>query len=200
MNAWICSFSERVAKVEIAAVIVLTGLIPALVITNVLSRIAKMPIYWIDEASILAMIWLALIGTSLSIKKRDSLSVELLAELVENRMVAIMVLVLSDISAILFGSIFLVLCYIWFDPVLLYSVGFDFAEFSSVSFNFVYEEQTQTMSIAKFWFWLVLPVIGTTITLHGVANLAEVIRTRGRRQAPSAISNSELEIERGRMQ
>ena len=199
MNAWICAFSEGVAKIEMAAVTVLTGLIPALVITNVLSRIVKMPIYWIDEASILAMVWLALIGTSLSIKKRESLSVELLAELVKNRVVAIIALVLSDISSILFGSIFLVLCYIWFDPVLLYSVGFDVAAFSSVNFNFVYEEQTQTMPIAKFWFWLVLPVIGTTITLHGAANLIGVIRTRGRRQATSAISTSELDIERGRM-
>lgn len=199
MNAWICSFSEGVAKVEMAAVAVLTGLIPTLVIGNVLSKIAKMPIYWIDEASILAMVWLALIGTSLSIKKRESLSVELLAELVKSRAVAILVLVLSDISTILFGSIFLVLCYTWFDPMLLYSVGFDVTEFTNVKFNFVYEEQTQTMSIAKFWFWLVLPVIGATIALHGVANLIGVIRARGKSQDMSEISTYEIKIERERM-
>ena len=171
MYAGVRVLSNAIARIEVLAVMLLIGLIPILIVSTVIFRAINHPIYWADEASVLAMVWLALIGTSLSFKKRESISVDLLKEVISSRVLSLIFLTLSDLMVITFGVTMVVICYIWFDPVELYSLGFHTTRFAEANFNFVYEERTQTLSIAKFWVWLILPAIGASITIHGVSNL-----------------------------
>ena len=171
LYAGVRALSNAVARVEVLAVMLLIGLIPILIVLNMIFRVFNHPIYWGDEASILAMVWLSLIGTSLSFKKREAITVDLLNEIISSKILSLIFLTVSDVMVVIFGVTMVVICYIWFDPVKLYSLGFNFTRFSEASFNFVYVERTQTLSVAKFWVWLILPAIGASITLHGVSNL-----------------------------
>ena len=74
-----------------------------------------------------------------------------------------------------FGIILLVLCYHWFDPVTLMKLGFDTREFSGQTFNFMYQEGTNTLGMSKFWFWLVVPVAAFNTSVHALSNLLQTL-------------------------
>jgi TRAP-type C4-dicarboxylate transport system permease small subunit len=85
--------------------------------------------------------------------------------------------ILIDVLVLAFGIMLLVMCYHWFDPVTLARNGFDLHAFSGETFNFMYEDTTSTLGVRKFWFWLVVPVVAFTTTVHALSNLLQTIAT-----------------------
>jgi TRAP-type C4-dicarboxylate transport system permease small subunit len=65
------------------------------------------------------------------------------------------------------------LCGHWYDPVALVQSGFDFELFAQNTFKFIYSESTNTVGIARFWIWLAVPLMATTMSVHALANLLE---------------------------
>lgn len=189
MYAFVRALSNAVARVETLAIMLLVGLIPVAIVSTVIFRLVGRPIYWIDEATVFVMVWLAFVGTSLSFKKREAISVDILTSFISSRKVSLFMICIGDVFVIIFGVTMLIMCYIWFDPVELYNLGFDLDRFSGATFNFVYEERTQTLSLAKVWFWLILPVMGATVTLHGVANLLGSCRDAGEQSGNAAAAD-----------
>ena len=61
----------------------------------------------------------------------------------------------------------------WYDPIGLIRHGFDFEEFAANTYNFIYQEPTNTLGIKKFWIWLVIPIVSLRMSLHALANLLE---------------------------
>ena len=96
--------------------------------------------------------------------------------------------ILIDLLVLLFGITLLVLCYRWFDPATLMRLGFDLREFSGETFNFMYQDTTATLGIAKFWFWLVVPLVAVTISVHALSNLLQTVATPATARIPSGLS------------
>ena len=95
--------------------------------------------------------------------------------------------VLSDLLVLVFGIALLVLCYRWFDPLTLMRLGFDTREFSGQTFNFMYQDTTATLGVAKFWFWLVVPLSAVTTSVHALSNLLRTLATPAAVSIPSGL-------------
>lgn len=159
---------------ERAAVRAIAVALPLMIIANAVARALRSPIYWMDELAILMMVWMAMIAMSLTLKTRDAVSVTMLVDAAPPVLMKGMK-ILVDLLVLAFGVILLVLCYRWFDPITLMRTGFDTHAFSGETFNFMYEDTTNTLGAKKFWFWLVIPLVALTTTIHAASNLLQTL-------------------------
>lgn len=170
----ISTLSDWVGRGERVFVRALVLALPLMILANVVGRAFRSPIYWMDELAVLSMVWLAMIGLSLTIKSRDAVAVTMLQDAVPAPLLKVL-RILVDVITLGFALGLLYLCYLWYDPLLLYQVGFDFQEFAAESFNFMYEEPTATLGVAKWWFWLAVPIAAFTMSIHALANLLNTL-------------------------
>ncbi len=182
----ITRLSDRVAQAERGMVRLIVLALPLMVLANVVGRAMRSPIYWMDELSIQAMVILAMIGMSLTLKTRDAVAVTMVVDAVPPRLMKAMK-VLIDVLVLGFGITLLVLCYRWFDPLTLMRLGFDTREFSGETFNFMYQDTTATLGVAKFWFWLIVPLAAFTTSLHALSNLLQTLATPAAASVPAGL-------------
>ncbi|HAS77106.1 TRAP transporter small permease subunit [uncultured Marinobacter sp.] len=162
--------SDFVARIEAVIAASLAGAVTLLILLNIITRSAGYAIYWVDELAIYCMIWMTFFATSVLLKRRESVAVNLLTEYVKGSTRTVLAK-FSDLMVLLFGGILAWLSWRWYDPFTLYQVGFDLQNFQAETFNFMYAENTSTLGIKKFWVWMILPILSITLTLHGLANL-----------------------------
>ena len=173
--AWadkITGLSQAVLKVEKLLAGVFITILLALILINVVTRFAKVPIYWIDEASIFSMIWLGFIGASVMTRLRIDFAVTLLSDHLSAKWVARLRALATAIS-LTFALGFIVMCWTWMDPLGIASYGFDAKSYAAESFNFLYTERTQTLEWPTWLVNLILPIFALTLTIHCAANLLE---------------------------
>lgn len=141
----------------------------SLILLNVVTRALAIALFWVDELAVYTMIWAFMVGAAATVRTRQGIAVTLLSDYVSPRHRARLALT-SDTIVLLFASSLVVLNWIWFDPLLLYDTDFEIREFIRQSFNFVYKEQTATLGIAKWWVWLVMPLMAVVMSIHALAN------------------------------
>jgi TRAP-type C4-dicarboxylate transport system permease small subunit len=166
------ALSEGVLFVEKLVVAGFMALVLGLILLNVVTRYAGMPLYWVDEAAVYAMVWLTFIGGSALTRLRLDFAVTLLSEKLSptnaERLQA-----LATFIALLFSVSLLVMCWNWMDPMGIAAAGFDAREYAAESFNFLYTERTQTLDWPTWMVSLVVPIFALTMSLHTAANLME---------------------------
>lgn len=176
--------SDRLAYLEEIVAAALAAAVTLLILVNVAFRAAGSPLYWISELAIYAMIWMTFLIASAVLKRRQSISVTLLSDLVPgfgHRLLMAAV----DLAVLLFAVLLLWLCWRWYQPLALAQAGFDFRAFQGETFNFIYAENTSTLGIRKFWVWLIVPWFALSLTFHGLVNLGGALRgLRDPGQAP----------------
>ena len=175
--------SRAVLRVERYALSGLMLLLVLLVLLNVVTRYSGVPIYWIDEASVYAVVWLTFIGASLMTRLRLDFSVGMLTEKLSPRGVRIARAVATG-GVLAFGLSMLAMCWLWLDPVGLARHGFDAKEFAAETFNFLYTERTQTLEWPVWALQMVLPLFALNMTLHATANLLEDLSLASRARFP----------------
>ena len=158
-----------------------------LILVNVVTRFARVPIYWIDEASIVAMIWLGFIGASVMTRLRIDFAVTLLADQLSPKWVARLRALATAIS-LAFAVGFAVVCWLWLDPVGIASHGFDAQAYAAETFNFLYTERTQTLEWPTWVVNLILPIFALTLIVHNAANLLEDLGLARKREQVSLTS------------
>ena len=168
----ITALSQGLLRVEKLLSGVFMTLLLVLILLNVVTRFMKMPIYWIDEASIFTMVWLGFIGASVMTRLRIDFAVTLLADQLPPRGVAAMRALATGIS-LCFAVGFVVMCWLWMDPLGIASFGFDPKAYAAETFNFLYTERTQTLEWPTWVVNLILPLFAVTLTIHTAANLLE---------------------------
>ena len=143
-----------------------------LIILNVISRAIGQSLYWVDELAIYCMVWMTLLITSAILKKRGAITVTLLLDSlpVNLRKYADIIV---DLIVFIFAVALLGLTINWLDIWNFIKVGFDVEQFQSNTFNFVYSENTNTLSIKKIWIWLPLLFISLSLSIHAFVNLLE---------------------------
>lgn len=168
--------SDRIVRLEQECAGGLIAIVFALLIANVLTRLFKLPIYWIDELAIFVMIWAAFVGTSISIYHREHIAVTLLFDGLSERNRNIL-RIFVDVLLLTFLLIFAGLLWRWFDPILLLKSQ-SLEAFSQVDFNFIYQEPTTTIGVKKIWFWMIMPIFCITSLIHAASNLTASIKTK----------------------
>ncbi len=162
--------SNRLEAVEQPLMGLLIAVLFAVVLCNLAFRTAGNALYWADEAAVYLMIWSALIGASLSVKRRSGISVRLLHEYLPSPGVHFLDR-LVDTLVLICALVLLLVSWLWYDPVLLVRSGFDITEFKNVSYNFIYHEPSVSLAIQKFWLWLIMPITAITMSIHAGSNL-----------------------------
>lgn len=167
--------SRAVARVELAAAALALGGVLALLLLNIVTRLAGRALFWVDEAAVMAMVWMAFLAASVGLEQRANIAVTLMAERLgpaARRWLGLAV----DALLLGFTVILLVLTWRWFAPWQLAAAGGDLAVFAERTLNFMYEEPTQTLGWRKAWFWAILPVFSVCASIHCLANLADSAR------------------------
>ncbi|XWN31424.1 MAG: TRAP transporter small permease subunit [Devosia sp.] len=171
--------SAIVLKVETKVLIALTAAITLLILLNVVTRSAGMALFWVDEAAIYTMIWAVMVGASMQLRLGLAISVDLVPHMLGEKGRKTLSLVV-DILVLVFALALVWLSWIWFDPVGIALAGFDASAFSGTTFNFIYQEPTVTVGIPKFYIWLIMPILGVTLSIHAMANIADALAGRAR--------------------
>lgn len=184
---WITGASQAVLKVEKFFAGIFITILLTLILVNVVTRFARIPIYWIDEASIFAMVWLGFIGASVMMRLRIDFAVTLLSDNLSPKWVARLRALATSISLI-FALGFVVMCWTWMDPLGIASYQFDAKAYATSSFNFLYTERTQTLEWPSWIVNLILPIFALTLTIHCAANLLEDLGIASKRTQISLTS------------
>lgn len=168
------ALSEGISRVECWLAAMLAGILSLLILLNVMTRALGMAIYWVDELAIYAMVWMTFLATSVVIKRRQTLSVTLLKDVLP-LMPSQLLTLFSDVMVLLFACLLIYFSVLWFDPVNLFRSGFDLNAFQMETFNFIYAESTNTLALKKYWIWLLMPWIAFSLTFHGLMNLCDSV-------------------------
>lgn len=164
--------SDVILRCERHLLTFLMGLLMVLVLLNVVTRYAGMPLYWVDEASVYCVVWLTFVGASAMTRLRLDFAVTLLTDKLGARAVRIAKAAASG-GVLVLGLALLAMCWIYMDPVGLARYGFDAKEFAAESFNFLYTERTQTLNWPVWAIQLILPIFSVTLSVHALSNLIE---------------------------
>lgn len=170
--ALLIQLSEGLLKVEKAAVSFFMFLLTTLILLNVVTRYTGMPLYWVDEASIYAVVWLTFVGASAMTRLRLDFCVTLLTERLSPAM-AKAAQVVATLLLVFFGLALAAMCWLWMDPMGIAAAGFDAREYAAQTFNFLYTEQTQTLRWPSWLVGMIMPIFAVSMVIHGLANLIE---------------------------
>lgn len=173
VRIWV-GFSNGLLFVELRVAALLLAGLAAVILTNVVTRYAGSPIYWIDELAIFTMVWLAFIGTSAMSRLRLDFAVTFLAETAPAQF-GPLIRAGSIVLVIIFGLALAWMSWIMLDPIGITAAGFDARVFAGQTFNFLYTEFTQTLVWPRWAVMLVIPLFSVCLVIHGFANLFEEI-------------------------
>ncbi len=185
----IIATSEGVLAIEKILVGLLMALVLGLILLNVVTRYGGMPLYWVDEAAVYAMVWLTFIGGSALTRLRLDFAVTLLSDKLQKKN-SERLQAFATFLAFLFALGLAVMCWNWMDPIGIASAGFDAREYAGESFNFLYTEQTQTLNWPVWAISLVVPLFALTMMIHTAANLVEELKLAPKRTR-AAFANAE---------
>lgn len=163
--------SRFVARQEKRVAATLAILVFVLVLANIITRLMKVSVFWIDELAIYMMIWMAFLAASAALESREHIAVTLLTDALPARLKMLSAL-LVDTILVIFGGILLALAWVWFSPLELLQSGFDVSRFSETELNFIYSEPTSALGVPKYLFWLIMPLFSLTVTLHSLNRFA----------------------------
>ena len=173
--------SDFVLALERRLLCGLMGLLIALVLLNVATRYARVPLYWVDEASVYCVVWLSFVGASAMTRLRLDFAVTLLTDKLGARAVRA-AKALASSGVLLLGLGLLAMCWLYMDPAGIVRHGFDAKAYAAESFNFLYTERTQTLDWPVWAVQLVLPLFAATLSLHALSNLIEDLGLAPRRR------------------
>lgn len=180
---WVLCVSEAVLAVERLALGGLMTLLVLLILLNVVTRYAGLPLYWVDEASVYSVVWLTFVGASIMTRLRLDFAVGLLTEQLPPR-AAKASKVIATGGVLVFGLALIAMCWLWMDPIGIAQYHFDAKEYAAQSFNFLYTEHTQTLEWPMWVLQLIMPLFACTLSLHALANLLEDLDLAPRRTYP----------------
>lgn len=164
--------SNFVISFEKKFVAFLALVITLLALLNVVTRAFNKALFWVDELLIYTMVWMVLIGLSVIVREKSGIATTFFVELLGPRF-RILCAYVVDIVVFGFAVALALLCWSWFDLPELARAGFDIQQFAAATFNFIYQEPTNTLGIPKFLIWLVVPLVAVTLLIHSTANLIE---------------------------
>lgn len=164
-----------IARAETLVAGLLALAIVILLLINVATRTFGMPLFWVDELAIYAMVWMGFLGASLAIHYRQHIAVTVCVDFLPIRAHMFMLAVIDAMMLFLF-VVLAVFVWQWFDPIAVLQAD-SLSEIGAKTFNFIYDEPTTTLGVRKFWFWLILPVFCVFVTIHSVKNLVDSVRT-----------------------
>lgn len=164
--------SNAILKLELRVAGLMMAALISAILTNVVTRYAGVPLYWIDELAVIILVWLAFIGASAMSRLRLDFAITFLEDAAPPALsrairMGSLLLVLS------FGLALFFMCWLWLDPVGILGAGLDGRALAARTFNFLYTERTMTLGWPRWAVMVVVPIFAVNLTLHTIASLLE---------------------------
>lgn len=174
--------TNQLARIEAGINILLITAIVILIMTNVITRSSGNAIYWIDELVIYLMIWMVFMCFPLLIHLNQHIAVDVVTSML-SQPVAQALKFVSESIILVISLLLLYFSALWFGPFDLISSGFDLDRFVDTTFNFIYQEPTNTLRVGKYLFWLAVPVSALLCAIHSFNNLLSFIGSAGKSES-----------------
>lgn len=181
---YILKLSDRITKIEAAALKVLVAAVLVLMVVNVAARALNASLYWADELAINLMVIFAFVGSSLMFAQRRNFAVTLVSDAVSDKTRRHMSIFVQCVN-VLFALFLAYATWLWFDPLTLARNGFQLQGFFEETYNSIYQEVTNTIGVRRLWFFLVMPVFAFTLLIHSLACLIQDLRGQNRLDMPT---------------
>lgn len=162
----------KLAKAEQIAAAACCVLLCLLIGANVVVRALRIPVYWIDEVAVFAMVWMVFLASASAVQSSEHVVVDLLARKLSRRWQSVCARV-SSVVMLLVGLACLACAFLWFDPLSLIRAGGDVSVFSDRTLNFIYTEPTASFAAPKALFWLIMPYFSLSLTVHACVKLIQ---------------------------
>lgn len=166
--------SNAILKLELHVGGLMMAALIFAILTNVVTRYAGVPLYWIDELAVIILVWLAFIGASAMSRLRLDFAITFLADAAPPAL-SRTIRIGSLLLVLLFGLALAFMCWLWLDPVGIVRAGLDGRALAAQTFNFLYTERTMTLGWPRWAVMVVVPVFAMTLTLHTIASLLEEV-------------------------
>ncbi|MAP94067.1 MAG: hypothetical protein CMK07_03855 [Ponticaulis sp.] len=146
------------------------GLLCLLIALNILVRMLRIPVFWVDEVAIYCMVWMAFLAAGSAVQSSEHVAVDILTKFLPEKVCSILDVV---VTLILFAiGIALIICaWIWFDPIGILASGGNAELFAERNLNFIYSEPTASFEAPKALFWLVMPIFSLSLCFHAAVKL-----------------------------
>lgn len=161
---------RKLAQVERGAAGAFCIALCILILLNIVVRTARIPVFWIDEIAVYAMVWMAFMASACAVQSSEHVAVDILTRKLPASARAVCSRA-SHLLIFLIGIVLIACAWTWFDPLTLLSKGGDTAVFSDDTLNFIYSEPTASFAAPKALFWLIMPVFSLSITFHAFVRL-----------------------------
>lgn len=171
---FLSSFNSLLCKLELLAARACVAMVLLLIVFNIVTRFMGIPFYWVDELAIYAMIWMIFISLPVLVSSRNNISVNIIADMLGEKLDKIIQFI-SDAVVFFVSAVVLAFTLNWFDPVSLVENDFNINQFSSSTFNYIYQEPTNTLFFNKYLVWAIIPASFLVCTLHSGLNLINSI-------------------------
>lgn len=174
-----CLFNKLTSllvKIETKATVFLVAMIVLLIVVNIITRAAGNAIYWVDEMVIYLMVWMVFMSLPLLIHLRKNIAVNIVSSFLKGRIKSAFE-IFSEVVVLCLSIFMLYLSCLWFNPLDLMMNGFDFELFAGNTFNYIYHEPTNTLSVDKYLVWLIMPLSALLCSIHAFTNIFELLKS-----------------------
>ncbi|MCG8491393.1 MAG: TRAP transporter small permease subunit [Sneathiellales bacterium] len=163
ISAGIVTFSDRLNRLLNGMALLCLGLMVLFVIIQVVARyVFASPPPWTEEGARYAMVWLGLLGATMSFKTRLDPSLVKLSVSLPPGVQAVAAL-LRSISVLMFLL-----------PILWYSLIGLKMDFSRSFLMRHWYLEAHTFEISTFWVAIAVPIFAATVLVHGLARSARM--------------------------
>lgn len=146
------------------------GLLTLVIVAGILATALGSPFYWVNEASVSLMLFSTFLGQSMLTHTGSHPAVTLVASMLGNSTERRLERAANGLLLVL--ALFLIfLAFRLFDPVSVVRHEFDVMAFAIDEGNFVYQEPTNTLGIAKAWIWAAPVPTFFTFAIHALARM-----------------------------
>ena len=164
--------SARLAKAEMVFAAGLAAAVTVLILLNVVTRTLGTALFWVDELTIYAMIWMTFLGTSAGLHYGHLIAITILTDRLPSA-VRFAVMKCVHLIILIFSLFMIWMCILWFQPFALWQSQFDIDVFQTQNFNFIYSEQTVTLPFKKYLVWSVMWFFSLSMTIHSLGLLLD---------------------------
>jgi len=171
--AWvraIAKLDETLARVERIGAAGFCAIVFVLITCAVIVRYLRIPIFWIDEVAVFAMVWMAFLSAAHAVFSNEHIAVSFAADYLPNPLSAVAAIIVNA-TMVGLGLVFCALAWLWFDPIVFAAAGFDAGAFGEATLNFIYSEPTASFQAPKALFWAIMPIFSLLFLFHASVRL-----------------------------
>lgn len=166
----LAKIDETLARLERAGAAGLCAIVFALIACAVVVRYLRIPIFWIDEVAVYAMVWMAFLSAAHAVFSNEHIAVSFASDYLPDPLRSVAAIIVNA-TMVGLGLVFCALAWLWFDPIGLASVGFDITAFGETKLNFIYSEPTASFEAPKALFWAIMPLFSLLFLFHAGVRL-----------------------------